>query len=104
MQKSALLNERKNQVSKQLLWLAAGHSAVAVRERAGLLSAAIDRAVTASEWHVRDTQAGREPEPWLSTAQLAHTEAEALTAELQRVVTEAAEGKPRNGLARLKWW
>ena len=49
MQKSALLRERKGQVSKQLLWMAAGHPAVEVRERAGFLSAAIDRAVTASD-------------------------------------------------------
>lgn len=91
------LRERMNQVGKQLLWLAAGRPSADVRTAAGHLSSALNRAVVASEWHVRDMQAHRDPDPTLSRAQEAHAEAVALSEQLEKAIGQ-------EGAARSRLW
>ncbi len=85
----ATLNERMQQISRRLLWLAAGRQSPAVTLRASKLSSALHRAVTATEWHIRDLQAHRDPLPTLERAQAAHGEAEALTGQLEQAIKDA---------------
>jgi hypothetical protein len=91
------LKERMQQVGKQLLWLAAGRPSADVRAAAGQLSSALSRAVVASEWHVRDVQARRDPEPSLSRAQEAHAEAMTLSERLEKAIGQ-------EGAARSRLW
>jgi len=92
-QRWALLYERMQQISKQLQWLAAGRTSANVRAAAQDLSASLYRAVFASEWHTRDLQDHRDPEPTLSRAQAAHAEADALTTQLEHAISNPS--KPR---------
>ncbi len=90
-QKSAVLDERQQQVGKELMRLAAGHPAGEVRHIARPLSSALARAASASEWHVRDlrTSSSHDLQDSLARAQSAHAEAVDLAQQLERAVKDA---------------
>jgi hypothetical protein len=87
--KSAALSERSQQVDRNLLRLAAGHSNAVVAEWAHNLSGALVRAVYASEWYVRDLVAGRNNEDRLTAAQTTYTQAVEAAKELEHAVKKA---------------
>jgi hypothetical protein len=101
--KSAVLDERQQQISKELMRLAAGHPSIPVAQIARQLSSAVVRAATASEWHVRDLALHRDPLPSLSRAQEAHAEATDLAEQLEQAVKLAGSSRsrrrPRNASA-----
>jgi hypothetical protein len=83
------VGERGQRVDRELLRLSAGHPSPKVREAARALSSAIVRSSYATEWHVRDAQAQRDPAPSLASALQAHAEARAMTDNLERAINAA---------------
>jgi hypothetical protein len=83
-EKSAALAERQRRVVRDLTRLGVGSPAHEVRESARLLSDAVARAATASEWYVRDLQApsGRDMQQSLAAADEAHAKATELEQQL----------------------
>jgi hypothetical protein len=88
-------NERRDQVCKRLLVLAAAHPSAAVQSSAGKLEADLSRAVVHCEWHIHDLLLRRDNPEQLKFAQECHETAVATSADLDRAVKAAAQGKER---------
>jgi hypothetical protein len=88
-QRWAALNQRSEDIYKQLVRLAAGHPSATVQSRAEELSSAILRAAYQSQWHVKDLLADRWDSAQLGKAQEEQEKAESVAAELERAVKTA---------------
>jgi len=89
------LNERRDQVCKRLLVLAAAHPSAAVQSSAATLEAELSRAFVHCEWHIDDLLMRRDNPEQLKFAQGCHETAVATSADLDRAVKAAAQGKGR---------
>jgi hypothetical protein len=86
------LNERRDQVCKRLLVLAAGHPSAAVQSSAAKLDADLSKAVVHCEWHIHDLLQGRDNPEQLKFAWECHENAVTASADLERAVKAAAQG------------
>ncbi len=87
----AILNQRRDQVRRQLFFLAAGHPSLAVRSAAKKLEPQLFTAAVQAEWHVADLIKGKNTD--LRYAQERYDNAVAALADLERTVKAAAQGK-----------
>jgi hypothetical protein len=88
----ASLNQRRDQVRRRLLVLAAGHASATVRSSAEKLEPQLFTAAVQAEWHVADVIKNRDNPEHLGYARECHENAVATCAELERVV-KAGQGK-----------
>jgi hypothetical protein len=89
----ASLNQRRDQVRRQLFFLAAGHSSLAVRSAAKKLEPQLFTAAVQAEWHVADVIKSRDNPEHLRYAQERYGNAMAALADLERTVKAAGQGK-----------
>jgi hypothetical protein len=87
------LNERRDEVRRQLLRMAAGHPSAAVQSAAGKLEVSLLTAAVQAEWLVADLIKGRDTSKQLGYAQKTYESAMAACAELESAVKAAAQGK-----------
>jgi uncharacterized phage protein gp47/JayE len=89
----ASLNQRCDQVLRQLFIVAAGHPSLAVRSAAKKLEPQPFTAAAQAEWHVADVIKGKDTAEHLRYAQERYDKAVAALADLERTVKAAAHGK-----------
>jgi hypothetical protein len=90
----ASLNQRRDDVERRLLVLAAGHPSTTVQSSAEKLAVEVLNAAVHSHWHVIDILKGSSNiMTQLSFAQECHATALATCAELERAIKAAAHGK-----------
>ena len=89
----ASLNQRRDQVRRRLLALAAGHASAEVRSSAEKLEPQLFKAAVQAEWHVADVIKHRDNPEHLGYAQECYDSAVAACAELESAIKAAAQGK-----------
>ena len=89
----ASLNQRRDQVRRQLFFLAAGHPSLAVRSAAKKLEPQLFTAAIQAEHHVADVIKHRDNPEHLGYARECYDSAVAACAELERTIQAAARGK-----------
>lgn len=89
----ASLNQRRDQVRRQLFFLAAGHPSLAVRSAAKKLEPQLFTAAIQAEWHVFDVIQSRDNPEHLGYARERYDGAVATLADLERAVKAAGQGK-----------
>src|SRR5260370_41609014 len=86
-----IFNKRRDEVRRQLFFLAAGHPSLAVRSAAKKLEPQLFTAAAQAEWHVADVIKGKDTAEHLGYAQKRYDDAVAALADLERTVKAAAQ-------------
>lgn len=87
------LNQRRDEVRRQLLRMAAGHPSAAVQSAAEKLEVSLFTAAVQAEWLVADVIKGRDTSEQLGYAQKSYESAMAACADLESAVKDAGRGK-----------
>jgi hypothetical protein len=89
----ASLNQRRDEVRRRLLRMAAGHPSAEVQSAAGKLETCLFTAAVQAEWHVADVIKRRDTPEQLGYARKSYESAMAASAELESAVKAAAQGR-----------